>query len=287
VELPGLRLEAESTLHVPPELLKAHAEVLTQRLQARASARELIHKRRWTEAIRVLDGLVDADGVYRPDRVLRGNAHFELGRWDKAAADYSRALELMTTTKDLEGIAIRLASLRVNLGDADGYRRTCSALLEQLKAPRDPRATYLLARICTLGPGGLADYAPGLRLAKQAVAADAKSPWYIHTLGAVYYRAGQFDKAIQHLRQSMDADAGWSAQVCNWLMLGQVYQAMGQEGEARPWLDKARIWLETKDPKAPKKSLGRLSGLHEHDALACQLLRWEVEPLLLRPTESE
>jgi serine/threonine protein kinase/WD40 repeat protein/tetratricopeptide (TPR) repeat protein len=278
VELQGLRLEAESTLQMPPEQLNAHEEVLTQRLQDRASARQLIHKRQWTEAIRVLDKLVDADGDFRPDRVLRGNAHFELGRWEQASADYSRALELKTTATDLEGIAMRLACLRVNLGDADGYRRTCSALLEQLKDTGNPRAAYLLARICTLGPGGLADYAPAVRLAKQALAGNAKAPWNIHTLGAVYYRAGQFDKAIQYLRES--TDASWSAQVCNWLMLGQVYQAMGQVGEARAWLDKARMWLETNDPKASRKSLGRLSGLHEHDALACQLLRWEVEPLL-------
>jgi tetratricopeptide (TPR) repeat protein len=133
----------------------------------------------------------------------------------------------------------------------------------------------------------LSDYAPAVRLAKQAVAADANAPWNIHTLGAVYYRAGQLDKAIQYLSESTDADASWDAQICNWLILGQVFQAMGQDSEARHWLDKAGTWLETKDPKAPKKSLGRLSGLHEHDALACQLLRWEVEPLLPRPTESE
>ena len=187
--------------------------------------------------------------------MLRGNAQFELGRWEKAAADYSRPLELRTTANDLEGIATRLACLRVILGDSDGYRRICSALLEKLKDTGNPRTTYLLARVCTFGPGGLADYAPAVQLAKQAVTADAEAPWNIHTLGAVYYRAGQFDKAIHYLRESTDADASWAAQVCNWLMLGQAYSAMGQNGEARPWLDKAKAWFKAKDPKAPGNRL--------------------------------
>jgi WD40 repeat protein/tetratricopeptide (TPR) repeat protein len=284
-ELPGLRLEAECTLHVPPEQFKAQESVFKQRLQARAAARQLADKRHWAEAIRVLDGLIEADGDYRPDWVARGDAHFELGQWEKAAADYARALELKTTAKDLETIAYRLAVLRVNLGDTDGYRRTCAALLEQLKETKDSRAAYHLARICALGPGGLADYAPAVRLAQQGVAATPKGPWTLHTLGAVYYRAGQWDKAIESLRASLDASPNYPGHPCNWLMLALAYRAKGEEDEVRRWLDKATAWLETVDPKAPNKSLHPLPGLHPHDAWSCQLLRWEVTPLLPRPTD--
>jgi tetratricopeptide (TPR) repeat protein len=287
LELQALRREAESTLKRSPEELETQDRLRKQRLQDRETVRELMQKRQWAEAIRLLDGLVETDGAYRPDRVARGDAHFKLGHWDKAAADYAHALELRTTADDLEGIAFRLASLRVNLGDADGYRRTCSALLEKLKQTENPRTAYLLARICVLGPGALLEYSPAVRLAKQAVAADARAPWYLHALGAAYFRAGQFDQAIQPLRESMAADPNWPAHACNWLVLAQVYQALGQEDEARRWLDKAKVWLDTADPKAAGKSLNPLSGVHPHDALACQLLRREAVPLLLRPTNSK
>jgi tetratricopeptide (TPR) repeat protein len=277
VELPGLRLEAECTLHVPPEQFQAQEAVFKQRLQTRATTRHLVDRRQWGEAVSVLDGLIEVDDDFRSDRVARGHAHFELGHWEKAATDYARALDLGTTAQDLEGMAYRLACLQVSMGNTDGYRRTCTALLEQLEKTKDPRATYLLARICALGAGGLADYDPAVRLARQAVAANPKEPWNLHALGAVYYRAGRFDKAIQYLRESIDANPSWNAHACNWLLLAQAHRAKGQEDEARRWSNKAREWFDSTDPKAAKKSLGPLSGLHPHDALECQLLRWEIE----------
>jgi tetratricopeptide (TPR) repeat protein len=277
--------EAEVTLRVPAEEIKARESLLKQRPQDRARVQRLVQDRQWTEAIAVLDSLIARDAGYRSYWVARGDANFELGRHEKAAADYARTLELLTTPDDVPATGFRLAVLRMHLGDADGYRRLCSDLLEQLPEPGNPYTAYLLARICALGPGGLTDYAPAIRLAKRATADNPRAPWSLHALGAVYYRAGQHEKAIEWLRESMAADPKWAAQVCNWQVLARAYQALGRADEARPWSEKARVWLDGIDPKAARKSLGPLAGLHAHDALACQLLRWEAEPPVVRPVD--
>jgi serine/threonine protein kinase/WD40 repeat protein/tetratricopeptide (TPR) repeat protein len=277
-DLRTLLREAEVTLRVPAERIKARESLLKQRPQDRARVQRLVQDRQWAEAVAVLDGLITRDAGYRLHWLARGDARFELGDYEKAAADYAHALELLTTPDDLPGTAFRLAVLRVHLGETEGYRRLCSDLLEQLPEPGYPHSAYLLARVCALGPGGLTDHAPAIRLAKRAVADNSKAPEYLHALGAVYFRAGQHERAIEALRESMAVDPKWAAQVCNWQILARAYQALGRPDEARPWSEKARVWLDGVDPKAPEKSLGPISGLHAHDALACQLLRREAVP---------
>jgi lipopolysaccharide biosynthesis regulator YciM len=151
---------------------------------------------------------------------------------------------------------------------------------------KNPRIAYLAARTCVLGPNASDDPAGVVGLAGQAVADDPKCPWYLHTLGMAHYRAGEFDRAIQRLRESNDAEPAWSANVVNWLGLAMGYHHLGQAEEARKWLDKAVKWIDEAAAKSPKGTRGAIPGLDSsHDWLACHVLRREAETLLTSKAE--
>jgi tetratricopeptide (TPR) repeat protein/predicted Ser/Thr protein kinase len=261
-----LRREAEAALGVSPK----RPEV------ARPAPRYL---RQWEEAVRSLDTLIAADGKERRHWVARGRCHLELGRREKAAADYARALELETREEDLEGIAYRLAWLRVRRGDQAGYRRLCADLLKRFRHTRSPRSAYLLARICGLAPGGAADPSAPVELAKQSLLSFPREGWHLHALGLAHYRAGQFDEAIRRLRESLERDPNWPAQAVNWLVLAMAHHRLGRAEEARRWLDRAIAWIDAHAQPAGKDA-GALLPLDPHDEMACRLLRREAEALL-------
>src|SRR5262249_52728674 len=48
----------------------------------------------WFAAAWFFDRLIEADPTRGPDRVTRGRAHAELSQWDKAAADFAKAVAL-------------------------------------------------------------------------------------------------------------------------------------------------------------------------------------------------
>src|SRR5262249_32001723 len=84
--------------------------------------------RRWEEALADLTVAVGE----RPDsagtRILLGNTLAELGRWDAAEQEFVRARELKADGTDAW---LALAALRLQAGDAAGYRRMCAVLLDQ------------------------------------------------------------------------------------------------------------------------------------------------------------
>jgi tetratricopeptide (TPR) repeat protein len=130
-----------------------------------------------------------------------------------------------------------------------------------------------------LGPGAT-DPAAVVTMAEQAVAADPRCAWYLHTLGMAHYRAGKFDRAIERLRESAAARPAWSANVVNWLGLALAYHRLGQTKEARQWWDRAVGWIDQAAAKPPKQPGASIPGLSVHDWLACHVLRREAEALL-------
>ena len=137
-----------------------------------------------------------------------------------------------------EGIAFRLAWMYAQLGDAEGYRRTCADLLKRFQQTKNARNAYLLARICLLAPGGVVDLAVPLRLSELAVRANPRFGWYLHTRALADCRAGQFDQAIGWAQRSMEADPAWNAHIVNWLVLSMAHHRLGDAEEAHEWLDK-------------------------------------------------
>jgi tetratricopeptide (TPR) repeat protein len=174
----------------------------------------------------------------------RGLALAEREQWGQAAEDFSKVVELKP---DDPWDCYHCAVLRLQPGDTAGYRRLCASMQERFgrTAAREP--INLLAWTCVLGPGAIADLLPILQLAEKNSAGNPSNWYYRTTLGAAYYRAGQFETAIGQMGEASKVH-GNGGNAFNWLFLAMAHQRLGHADEARQWLAKAASWIEQAAP---------------------------------------
>jgi WD40 repeat protein/tetratricopeptide (TPR) repeat protein/tRNA A-37 threonylcarbamoyl transferase component Bud32 len=173
----------------------------------------------------------------------RGVAYANLGQWDRASADFAKAAEWRESPVDT---LLHQAHVRLQLGDAKGYRHACAGLLERYGKTDDPGIANTVAWACALAPDAVSDYARPLELARLAVGKAPKDHASLNTLGTVSFRAGHSDKAIEQLNEGIKAH-GKGGTPADWLILALAYQRLGKTGEARRWLEKASAELGQKE----------------------------------------
>jgi tetratricopeptide (TPR) repeat protein len=220
-ELRRFRAEAASLLGLPEKLSP-------EQDQARADEVKLYTL--------VLEANPEAAWAY----LQRGGAFAELAQWDKASADFAKAIELRG---DDPQPRYRLALVRLQQGDRDEYRKVCAGMLERIGPKTDTDLGYWVVWTCVLGPDAVSDWKPVVDLAEKSLAADPKSYDRLQNLGAVLYRAGRFEEAARRLAE---AEATF-AEVRNprstityaWLFLAMTERRRGQAEEAKKWLDRA------------------------------------------------
>src|SRR5262249_40756131 len=132
----------------------------------------------------------------------------------------------------------------------------------------------------SLGPCTPATSTEAIRLAEEALDIDRKCAWNFHALGMARYRANQFDEAIKAIQASLDADPNWEGVACNWLVMAMACHRLGQTDQAEEWLKKSVKWMEEATSKLAPGVVHPLPGMHEHDSLACYVLRREAEGLI-------
>src|SRR5262249_22236618 len=127
----------------------------------------------------------------------RGRAYAQRGDWGRAAADYG--LEFDKGPPNGPDLWFELACLRVQVGDAAGYRKLCSQMVERFGKRTNPEEMVYLAHAALLAPGALDKPSP-LELAEQRLAMTARSsghyPWSVHLVALAHYRAGKYREAI-------------------------------------------------------------------------------------------
>ncbi len=194
----------------------------------------------------------------------RGAAQATLGRKDLAAVDYARAAGLDT---DEPSYRVQIALLRLQSGDADGYRRECRSLWAQFRTTSDPKKAFQVIRACVLLPDAAPDADGLVRLAEQAyqkAGSDLEAPGL---LGAALYRAGRWQQAEKRLGEVLLLDLGPAAEELFFLAMAQ-HQA--------------------KNPAAARQTLARANRLmhlgerrSEDDQLIRSRLQREAEALIL------
>jgi WD40 repeat protein/tetratricopeptide (TPR) repeat protein/tRNA A-37 threonylcarbamoyl transferase component Bud32 len=205
-----------------------------------------------------------------------GAAHAESGRWAEAVAAFTRATELRPTDAAAWEC---LALTRLAAPDRQGYRSTCEAMCQRFAEVDDHDTLHTTARACALGPGAPAEPGRLIVLAAQAHLAYRKLG-HLDTLGAVLYRADQYDAAIYWLNQAIKAQ-GNDGTPWDWLFLAMAHQRLGHIAEARKWLEKAVKQLDAAGPQRQEISTPEPSAWKRR--LELQLLRQETESLLTKP----
>jgi len=210
-----------------------------------------------------------------------------LGRWNEAAADLVKAVEI----KPPAVMALRqLAPLLVETGDLIGYQRNRRNALERFAKPGDPNIAGQVADLSLLIPAEEPDTEQAEKLADMAAAADYPD-WNLagrqFTKGLAEYRLGHFAGAIDWTGKALTTGArqdlpGWSHErernrdAAAYLIQAMAHQQLNQIIEAQAALANGMHIIKTQFPSAESGDLGR----EWQDVLVAGILSREAQTLI-------
>jgi tetratricopeptide (TPR) repeat protein len=219
-------------------------------------------------------------------------AHVNLGQWDQAASVYALLVE---ADPNEHLYWFRSAPLYLQTGKVEEYRRVCREMLTRFGNTDKPEIAERTARICSLAPEAVSDFAPVLELADRAVTGTEQHRyhrWFVLTKGLAEYRAGHYAAAVDWLnRLSPRADGAYSDALA-FAVLAMAKHRLGfapganptrLNEEARAALGHAQAILsKMPDPKAgrPYGESWPFSVDTFPDWLNAQILVHEAEKLL-------
>jgi WD40 repeat protein/Flp pilus assembly protein TadD len=223
----------------------AKAEPAWRRREATDAARA----GQWSAALYHWNRLIAAEGAQAPFLVGRGQALAGLGRWEEARKDLKASLQ-SATSEPWAGYYHALLCLRA--GDFPAYQQTVARLLKRWEKDPLPILKEDLIWTCTLAANSDKDLAPVLKLAAADAADDPNNCGPLHHLGALHYRAGQWDTAIERLQQAIRLHRPDNVmRVRDWLFLAMALARKEKHDEAKQWLGKAINLLEQAGRKQP------------------------------------
>jgi tetratricopeptide (TPR) repeat protein len=85
-----------------------------------------------------------------------------------------------------------------------------------------------------------------VELAEKAVQLSPEVGSYWNTLGTAYYRAGNWDKAIETLNRSIELGSGGTSY--DFFFLAMAHWQRGERDEGRSWYQEAVEWMDEKKP---------------------------------------
>jgi tetratricopeptide (TPR) repeat protein len=212
-------------------------------------------------------------------RALQDRAALCLGlsEWKQAQGDLRQALESDTANYDVH---YQHALLCLMLKEAPQYRDACTAMVKKFGQSDDPLAVNFLAWTCALAPEAVEDYKPLVAYATKTVEARPGCDQFLNTLGAILYRAGRHEAAIEWLTeldrpQQHPAARADSSPAYIWYFLAMAHKKAGHDEQAREYLNKAKQRTEELAEKQDPLPWNRRATL--------ELLRVEAETLLAAP----
>jgi Flp pilus assembly protein TadD len=242
------------------------------RVPDRHTIDELIRRKRWGEAIRLLDLRLSAESGSASDLIARGNARAELGRFTEARADFTRAAALVPTNPEPQ---YRLALACLAASEMNSYRQASGALINRFSAAEDASVASPVAYTCVARPDAGIDPAVLVQVAERAVPLFRGNE---RVLGAACYRAGRSREAVQHLEHSARSTTpvAW-----DWVFLAMAHQRLGHEHEARAYLDRAANWIALAECGGGQPAKGARRVWHSWNERAEVRSLWREAEVLL------
>jgi eukaryotic-like serine/threonine-protein kinase len=133
-------------------------------------------------------------------------------RWKKAAEYYAQAIEL--PRGETLGNCYRYAFACLNADQREGFRDAIHKLLSMIPNHQNRGLSEFIASLMVLSNDEELDWKRVIDLMEKALAAESR-PEYMQLLGALYYRSGQYQKAVEQL--TLETNVGW-----DWL----IFRAM-------------------------------------------------------------
>jgi WD40 repeat protein/serine/threonine protein kinase/tetratricopeptide (TPR) repeat protein len=169
----------------------------------------------------------------------RGHAHDRLGQYENAAADFAEALKRLP--KD--------AHLHYVRGRARHYLRQYDLAIEDFEqvlrlkalAVDEGGASEALAWLRVAGPERHRNADQALPLAKRALELKPEGYEPLRTVGAVQYRLGQYDEAVNTLTRAAAATKSGPA-AYDQFFLAMTYHQLGETVKARECYERALAW---------------------------------------------
>jgi WD40 repeat protein/serine/threonine protein kinase len=204
----------------------------------------------------------------------RGDAYANLGMWKSALEDFQKQL----AGHDQLELARKKAYILLAEGQEQEYRRLVAKLLKEYAGTVETTVANLVAWQCALLSEGVGDWRPVEELAKRAAESKISDGNYLNTYGAVLYRAGRHQEAIQTLTSSIKNN-GPEGDVTDWIFLAMAHHRLGHADEANKWLAKAVRWCESHRENLAKDDWIR--------RLEVERLRSEAEKLIKGKSATE
>ncbi len=202
-----------------------------------------------------------------PDFLFRIARDWALrGRWLDAASVGRLAIRPGICVATWSPLAVIFLEAR----HRDDYRRFCARIL----ADEDLTTSWITvadaAWTCSLAPAAVDDFRGPIDLARRFLT-EPRSPGGRHAmlnaLGALLYRAGRYQDALDTLNRAIAAD-GKQGQPRDLIFLAMTHHRLGQAGEARRGLD-----------QVPGAQLQGKDGI-DWDALEIDVLRREADAMI-------
>jgi len=125
------------------------------------------------------------------------------------------------------------------------YRQTCEMFLDELEQVKEPRLAEAAAWAAAVAPEFLSNNSIRLRLAKRAIRCNPSDLASQRTYGAVLYRDGDFQGAVDPLGRATASETD-SVRITAALFLAMAYHHAGRNGEARLVFDRMEASLKNR-----------------------------------------
>jgi tetratricopeptide (TPR) repeat protein len=166
----------------------------------------------------------------------------EMEHWDNAIADWMKSIEL---NPDRVNPWYYHALLQLYTGKVKGYRDTCTEMLNHFRQTENPKTSQWVVQTCVLGPNAVEDLDKVVKLSEQLVVSDDKNDQYSNALGAILYRAGRFEEAVENLTKLANAweETGQYPTLTSpgytWFFMAMAQHQLGNIDESLKYYNKA------------------------------------------------
>jgi tetratricopeptide (TPR) repeat protein len=182
----------------------------------------------------------------------RGDFFARHGRWQEAAADFSKVIALAPDDHyDYE----LLAALLVQSGDQAAYQRLCASILARFGDSSNPTIAERMAKSCLLTTYSGADLTAVSKMADAAITKNKSNLFLQLTKGLAEYRQGHFASAEEHLQIALGGRNPYLNAGAE-LVLSMAQYQLKQSDQARASLDKGAELVDSKMPKIDQGEIG-------------------------------